>query len=159
MRALTLILLLLLAFAAERSAQAQTWSSPYYFSSDPYVGVDSTCSYTPQDLQIEYGAYETDGPIVVYRVANLLLPPPFHITLRPWHITVYPQYPSEDFSVWVCQNHAGNAVWNCVDGSDNGPGLTNSVTVPAQGGVFYVIVAGSVFNYATCGPYTIVAQY
>jgi hypothetical protein len=151
----------MMAGAVDRSAHAQTWSNPYYFTSNPYVGSDNTCNYAQQDLLIENGLYETVSPVVVYRVTNLLLLPPFHNTLYPWHITVYPQFPSEEFSVWVCQNHAGNTLWNCVDGSDNGRGMTNWVTVPAQGGVFYVIVAGSVFdyNYPMCGPYTLVAHY
>ena len=160
MRTLIMILLLIAGVAADRLAHAQSWSSPYYFTSNPYVGSDNTCNYAPQYLSIEYGEFDTSSPAVIYRVTNLLLPPKFHLTLSPWHITVYPQFPSEEFSVWVCQNYSGNSVWNCVDGSDNGRGMTNSVTVPAQGGVFYVIVTGSVFDsvYPMCGPYTVVAQ-
>lgn len=160
MRALTRSILLLVAVLLGRGALAQTWSHPYTFTSNPYVASENTCNYPTQALLIEGGAYYIYAPAVIYAVYNLYLPPPYQTTFHTRHVTLFPKYGNEDFSLWVCRYHNGSSVTDCVDGSDNGSGLPNSATVPAQAGVWYVIVTGNIDNaYPTCGAYWIQEYY
>jgi len=160
MRALTLSVLFLAAMLMARGALAQTWSHQYTFTSNPYAAAENTCAYPPQPLLIEGGAYYVYAPAVIYAVYNLYLPPPYQTIFHTRHVTLFPQYGAEDFSLWVCHYHNGNSATDCIDGSDNGPAQSNSVTVPAQSGAWYVIVTGNIDNaYPMCGPYWLQEYY
>ena len=96
------------------------------------------------------------APVVVYRATNTL---PFSKANRPWAVQLLPHYGYLDFSIWVCKDHVGTTLANCSDGSDNGPGMVNNVTVPGlYPGSHHIVVAGNV-NGGTqyCGPYTLTA--
>lgn len=157
MRSVFAFLLLMLAFAGAREGHAQTFENPLTFSQNPMFQTMSTCNLPYQYLNfLEFG-YATNAPAVVYRVFNLqhFRGPP--ITFKPWHVTMTPQW--TDLSIWVCRTHSGNTVSNCSDGSDNGWGIANQVTVPGEAGVFYVIVTGPIDGAPQCGQYMLSAYY
>jgi hypothetical protein len=68
------------------------------------------------------------APVLVYTVTN---PGPAPTRKnRPWHVLLFAQYGYLDLSILVCDLHNGTMLWGCVDASDNGPGMVNSVNVP-----------------------------
>jgi len=157
MRAIPLLALLLLACAAAREAHSQTFDHPLSFNQNPYVATGNSCSAPPQYFYLPEFGYAIDAPTVVYRVFNLAVFP-HPITYHPRHITLSPQY--VDLSIWVCSTHQGNALTNCIDGSDNGWNAVNQVTIPGQVGGWYVVVSGNIDgNYPDCGNYILNEYY
>jgi len=157
MRSIKLWLMLLCGLAFSGWAQAQTWSHPLIFDTNTYVSQEDTCSKPPEQLIIDDFGYVIQGPVVVYRAVHTV--PFFSKANRPWRVQVLPQFGFEDFSVWVCANHVGTHLSTCQDGSDNGPGMTNTVMVPGLYPTsWYVVVAGNIYGQTpTCGPFTLIA--
>jgi len=151
----TCLLLLLIAFAVVPPAGAQTFDSPWFFSSYPYSQTVNTCGLQPQEMYFEELGEYFDGPAVVYEVPvlqNFLHP----VKLKAREIYMFPE--TTDFSIWVCAQHDGVIVRGCVDASDNGMNAANWVQVPARVGVYYVIVAqGLQWPAPPCGRYDLAA--
>ena len=157
MRVHFLLCLLLLGASCLRTAQAQTFDSPWIFNTNPYVATNNTCALPPQSFYLLDVGYQFNAPTVVYRVYNIIsLQHP--VPLHPRHVTLSPNW--VDLSIWVCSNRSGNTVWGCVDGSDNGFNAVNQVTVQAKIGAYYVIITGNIDgSYPQCGQYTLTEYY
>ena len=160
MRMLAICTLVLFGLFGATHSQAQTWENPLVFSTNPYYSYQNTCYQPAQNLIFDFGEYQVYAPAVIYRAWNLQLPFPHpKTTFKPWIVTMVPQF-GTDLSIWVCRSHNGASVSNCVDVSDNGPSLMNTVTVPAQAGIFYVVVTAGVYQTnPACGTYSLSASH
>jgi hypothetical protein len=156
MRSTSLLFMLLCGLAFSGWAQAQTWKSPLVFDTSPYVSVVNSCNQWWQTLIIADTGDDIYGPVVVYRVLHSA---PASRLNRPWSVQLLPQFGFLDFSIWVCANHFGNVLSECWDGSDNGAGMVNNVSVPGfYSTSWYVVVAGNIFGEPqNCGAFTLVA--
>jgi hypothetical protein len=149
--------LLVAALMTSAAGHAQTWESPLPFNANPYASAIDSCAFPPQMLYMDNGAFPIYAPAVIYHVYQLQLgrrPPLLHA----WSVTLTPQAWT-DLSLWVCQQKDGYFVNQCVDASDDyGNGVPEHVTVPAQAGGYYVIVAGNIEQQSPmCGPYVLTA--
>ncbi|HZP67316.1 MAG TPA: hypothetical protein VFB32_13530 [Rudaea sp.] len=156
MRSTTLLWVMFCGLAFSGWAQAQTWKSPWVFNSATYVSQANSCGESWQTLDIPEAGEHLYGPLVVYRAVHSA---PVSRLNRPWAVQVLPQFSFLDFSVWVCSDHIGTALYNCWDASDNGPGMANNVSVPGfYTTSWYVVVASNVLNQSqNCGPFTLIA--
>jgi hypothetical protein len=157
MRANYLSILLLCGLMFSGWAHSQTWAAPLDFNTSPtYVSQENSCGFQWQQLSIQDTGDTIFAPFVVYRVTNRNAISRLN---RPWSVQLLPQFGNLDFSIWVCDNHNGNILFNCSDASDNGPGMVNNVTVPGfYPGTHYIVVAGNIdWQQQNCGPYTLIA--
>lgn len=153
------ICVLLAGFAITVStANAQTFESPINITYSSSYDFNS-CAFLPQQLVVDY-TNVLWGPAVVFRINQR---PYRYAPMRPWLVTkIMPTWPGvTDLAIWVCRNHVGNILNQCVDGSDNGVyGGTppDQVTVPASYGSYYVVVTTNIDNaQPNCGQFTLQA--